>query len=50
MDKHTCNVLIPAMYGSVYMASEDILQCKLESYVYGEYVLYDLEGNKVNNY
>lgn len=45
MDKHTGKVLIPAMYGSVYMASEDILQCELERYGYGEYALYDLNGN-----
>ena len=32
MDKRTGKVLIPAMYGSVYMASEDILQCELERY------------------
>lgn len=49
MDKHTGKVLIPAMYGSVEMVSEDILMCSLEQNQYDDYVLYDLKGQKINN-
>lgn len=48
MDKHTGKVIIPAMYGSVELASEDIIECNL-SINQSRYhnVLYDLNGNKI---
>lgn len=49
MDKHTGKVIIPAMYGSVELASESMIQCNV-SICSSEnpYVLYDLKGNKMN--
>ncbi len=47
MDKHTGKVLVPAMYGSVDMASENIIKCCLERYGNNNYVLFDLKGRKI---
>ena len=47
MDKHTGKVLIPAMYGSVDLSSESIIECSFEDYGCYNYVLYDLKGNKI---
>ena len=47
MDKTTGNVIIPAKYGRIEMASKDIVQCGLEKYGNNDYVLYDLKGRKI---
>ena len=47
MDKNTGNVIIPAKYGRIEMASKDIVQCGLEKYGNNDYVLYDLKGRKI---
>lgn len=47
MDKTTGEVIIPAKYGRIEMASKDIIQCGLEKYGNNDYVLYDLKGRKI---
>ena len=47
MDKYTGKVLVPAMYGDVNLASENIIQCHFDSCGYQECVLYDIRGNKI---
>lgn len=50
MDKATGKVLVPAMYGSVGLASESVIQCSLEKHDSDDYVLYDLKGNKIEQH
>ena len=47
MDKHTGEVIVPAKYGRIEMASKDIIQCCIEKYGNGDFVLYDIKGNKI---
>lgn len=47
MDKRSGKVLVPARYGCVEMSSENILKCSLDPDRYDNFVLYDLEGNKI---
>jgi len=47
MDKHTGKVIVPAMYYSVSMESENILKFRLNKYRYQNFVLYDVNGNKI---
>lgn len=47
MDKHTGEVLVPAMYCRVGMASKDVLECTLDIYISSNCVLYDLKGNRI---
>ena len=47
MDKRTGRVLVPAKYVGIEMLSENILKCRLDNEQYKNFVLYNLEGNKI---
>ncbi|MDO4949078.1 MAG: hypothetical protein Q4E55_02760 [Bacteroidales bacterium] len=47
MDKQTGRVIVPAKYGNIEMASENIIKCSLELNERDDSVLYDLKGNKI---
>ena len=47
MDKQTGRVIVPAKYGNIEMASENIIQCSLAADSCDDNVLYDLNGNKI---
>lgn len=47
MDKNTGRVIIPARYGRIEMVSKNIIACGIEQYANSDYVLYDLNGNKI---
>lgn len=49
MDKRTGRVLIPAKFGRIDMASKDIIQCSIEKYGNGNYLLFELNGNKIKS-
>jgi len=47
MDKHSGDIVVPAMYGEAGMVSEGIIKCSLGEYSSSNYVLFDLKGKKI---